>query len=321
MVTALVAVAAGTGAWWWQRRQPVPQPGTGVRVAQLPGLESADAAAGMATDWAQRLLDLALGACDGPAPAAHAAAIDAAARRLERFGAEPGRLPRRPQLLPELLVALNDDTSSAVRIAALVSRDPVLAANLLRLANSVRYRIYPAPVESLERAVALVGMQGMRQLVALALMQPVMRTGGGAFGCLPELLWEHTQYATVAARDHAGAAATEVFSAQLLVLLHGLGAIVVMQALRDEYAARGLPGLASAEAAALLRGQAPRVGHLVGCAWELPRRTWGALDTTERADADALRGVLQRACAAGANALAVMRGGDDADGHPRPAIL
>lgn len=309
VAAGLVGAALGALAWWWSRR------GRPLRIgAETAALPAGDAVS--PTDaiqpgphWAHTLLELSLGPVTGEgATPAHDAAIAAAARSLERFASEPGRLPRRPQLLPQLLGALNDDASSAAQLAAVVSRDPALAANLLKLANSALYRVYPAPVESLERAVTLIGMQGMRQLVALALMQPVMRAEGGVFGRLPELVWEHTQYATLAVRDHARGPGVDAFAAQLLVLLQGLGAIVVVQALHDEHARRGLAALPMPAVADLLQAWAPRIGLLVARNWDLPARTWQSLE--DSGPGSALAGVVEAACAAGAQALGAMRDAD-----------
>ncbi|WP_243733013.1 HDOD domain-containing protein [Luteimonas yindakuii] len=303
MGTGLLAAALAVVAWWWRRASS-----TRHVVDAMPAQCDADATSTTTVapperGWPVVLLELALGpsTVDGRTEA-HDEAIVAAGRSLERFASEPNRLPRRPQLLPQLLGALNDETSSASQLAALVGRDPALAANLLRLANSALYRIYPAPVESLERAVTLIGMQGMRQLVALALMQPVMRADGGVFGRLPDLVWEHTQYATLAAREQAARVhGVDAFAVQLLVLLQGLGAIVVVQALRDEHARRDLVALPLPAIADLLHHWAPRLGRLVAQGWDLPARTWQAF---ERAGPGSeLATVVQAACGDGAAAL------------------
>jgi hypothetical protein len=87
-------------------------------------------------------------------------------------------------LLPKLIQAVNDNQSSGRDIAALIGQDPALAGNLLRIANSPLYRLQALPVESLERAVTLVGTDGLRQMIATAMMQPVLNMGG-VYGRFP----------------------------------------------------------------------------------------------------------------------------------------
>ena len=92
---------------------------------------------------------------------------------------KPNYAPRRPMQLPKLLQAINDETASRGALSQIIAGDPALAGNLLRLANSPFYRHSPEPIESLDRAVAMLGIEGLRSMIAAALMQPVFRISGG----------------------------------------------------------------------------------------------------------------------------------------------
>lgn len=191
-------------------------------------------------------------------------------------------------------------------------RHPTLAANLLKLANSAVYRVQAAPVENLDRAVALVGTQGLRRLVAVALMQPVMQVDGGALGRLPELVWEHTQYAALAAEEYAHSVeGGDGFAAQLLALLQGLGVIVALQALRDACATRGRP--APAQTAALLQARAPRIARLMARDWGLSARALQAFGDQALAGPEAMGPLGRALLAAGPLGLASMQAIRDAD--------
>src|SRR5581483_9840407 len=48
--------------------------------------------------------------------------------------------PRRPNLLPQLMRAVNDEEVSRRELAALIARDPSLVGGLLKMANSSYYR-------------------------------------------------------------------------------------------------------------------------------------------------------------------------------------
>jgi hypothetical protein len=160
---------------------------------------------------------------------AHELVAEATRETLNDVAKDSRNLPRRPQLLPQLMQAVNDDASSMRAIARLIARDPTLTGNLLRIANSPAYRMQPAPVESIERAVAVLGTHGIRSTIAAAVMQPVL-TSGGAFGPLPELIWEHSLRAASAAEAHAMLIGNDdPFAAQLLGLLYGLGAIATFR--------------------------------------------------------------------------------------------
>ena len=310
----LLAVCVAACAVAWQRRRAAPL--ESGRDAPSP---RQDAGAGDAPahdagvplhGWWRELVEHA----GVVPPDVHAgeAVLAATRARIAGFAAEPQRLPRRPQLLPQLLGALNDDDSSARDIAALIARDPALAASLLKMANSTLYRFQSLPVESVERAVARVGTQGLRQLVALALMQPVMRAGEGALARLPERVWEHTQHASMATAQVARALGREdVFAVQLLVMLQGLGAIVVLQSLRDSSERAGGAMPAADAIAALLQQQSPLIGALVAREWQLSSRMSQALQEQATTDPSAM-GALARSLAlagpAGMVALLQARG-------------
>ena len=142
------------------------------------------------------------------------------------------RQPRRPQLLPQLIQTVNDDAASARVMAAIIGQDPVLTGNLLRIANSPAYKVHERPVESLQRAVTLVGTEGVRQIISAVLVQPVMQVQCEVFPQFSAIIWEHALLASRAAADHARTVTFgDAFAAQWLGLVQGLGASLVMRQL------------------------------------------------------------------------------------------
>lgn len=174
---------------------------------------------------------------DEPGPEHHAVSSTVMAA-LQQADLSPRYIPRRPQLLPQLIHSVNDSTASARSISRIIGGDPVLAVNLLRIANSPLYRFQRHEVQSIERAVTLVGNDGIRQIIAAALVQPLMNPGGRG-GRYLTLLWEHTLRLSLAAADHARSMDSgDGFAAQLAGLLRGLGVAVVVQATADAYSRR-----------------------------------------------------------------------------------
>jgi HD-like signal output (HDOD) protein len=216
----------------------------------------------------------------------HADVTAAADAILSRIETQPRYTPRRPQLLPQLMRTIHDPDASGREIAAIIGQDPALAGNLLRIASSAYYRVQSQPVESIERAVAMVGTDGIRRIIAAALVQPVI-SGGGVFGRFPTIIWEHTLAAAAAAADHAKLVERDdAFAAQLVALLQGLGSIIVVQVVRDQYAAR--PGLVpdAGIAGALLDRWAVSTARRIAESWDLSDRIGMALADQQR-DVDA----------------------------------
>lgn len=302
-LAALIALSLALVAFVRSGRRPdasrasaTDEPGV---AAAAPGGQAADTGTsspepGPKPEMSARLAELAFGVparspAEAPAHREAAAAVDAL---LSGPVLKPEYAPRRPLLLPKLVQAVNDESVSRREQARLIAQDPALAGNLLSLANSAFYRVNSEPVESLDRAVALLGTSGIRSLMAAALLQPVFRTSAGEFKAFPEITWEHTQYAASAAEAYAAIIADEdPFAGQLLALLQGLGTILVFRATMDEYARAGvLPDAATV--AALIERHEAAVAHRIALEWELSGRILTALEEQSAGqEAQALSGL------------------------------
>lgn len=300
IAVALLGVAGGTAGWWLQGRRrarvfeaAAGGPAAGMAepaepAAPLPQAERAQAPSS-ADDIVARMYAIAFedelhdDARVDPASPLHGKVARAAAGLLSRIKPGSSYAPRRPHLLPQLLRIVNDEDSSVREIAAIISRDPAMAGNLLRISNSVLYRVSPEPVEDIQRAVAMIGTDGLRQMIAVALMQPVLSGGSGPFARLPTIIWEHTLLAAVATAEHARhVERKDAFTAQMLGLLHGLGSIVVVQVARDAYAR--YPELAPDPGVVLrvLEQWAARTARRLSRDWALSASIAPALDDQRR---------------------------------------
>jgi HD-like signal output (HDOD) protein len=183
-------------------------------------------------------------------------------------------------LLPKLLATVNDAEASMNEIARIIAQDPALTGNLLRIANSPIYRVNNLPIESIDRAVTVVGVQGIRSIIATALLQPLMATGAGAFAKFPELVWEHTLYSAMSAETHATQVeGAEPFVAQLIGLLYGLSAIVVFRIVRDQFAAHPQLTPDPGSVARLLETWVAPTAGRIAANWELSQRVQYALES------------------------------------------
>jgi hypothetical protein len=187
--------------------------------------------------------------------------------------------PRRPNMLPRLLSAANDENYSRRELAALIARDPSLVGSLLKIANSSYYRISTEPVESVDRAVILLGTDGIRSLVTAALMQPIFRVGGKDFPQFPEVAWEHTFRAASAAVPYNFLVEkSDPFAAELLSLVMGLAGIVIFRVATDQYATDQRLRPDAGVITALLDKHSASVARRIGESWELSDVTLEGLE-------------------------------------------
>lgn len=98
-------------------------------------------------------------------------------------------LPVMPDVAHELIHSINDEEVPVAQLREAIARDPSLAVQLLRLANSARYG-HCQRVGTLDDAIARVGM---RQVRALALAACFNDAFPMAFGLDRETFWRESQ--------------------------------------------------------------------------------------------------------------------------------
>lgn len=204
-------------------------------------------------------------------PDTHRPIVDAVAGTLTGLADRERTLPRRPLLLPQLLRALNDPESTREDLSAIILQDPVLAADVLRTANSPFYRIAREPVDSLDRAIVLLGFEGLKSVVAASIMQPVFRTQKGQFDAFAPTLWELAMRTATAAGIYAARTRTaDPPTAQLLGLLSALGPLAVFRATGEAYRERTQLVPRAEVHVRLIEDHADATSSAVASHWQLP---------------------------------------------------
>jgi HD-like signal output (HDOD) protein len=249
-----------------------PTAGPPVNASQL------DTAGSLA---ALRLWRLAFGtpAVAPPLVSAHARVRQLIFAVLEVDELDSNYFPRRPALMPQLMQALDDPSAAAEKLSRMITHDPVLAADVLRLANSSLYRTSSAPIETIQRAIVVCGVESLRGILAIAMLRPVFRASRSNFPRLPRMLWERTERAARAAELYAARTHPEDrFEAQLLVLLRALGPLVVYSAALDGYSRA--PELTPNPTlfVELIDTLAPQISQRIARDWQTSPRLLAALD-------------------------------------------
>jgi len=229
-----------------------------------------------------RQLELGLEDLGSPLPDDHPVVASVLAA-ISDPAAQKRLTPRRPNLLPQLMRAINDEEVSRRELSAIIARDPSMVGSLLKMANSAYYRLAAGRVESIERAVVILGSDGLRSLVAGSILQPIFQINSAkVFARFPEVVWEHAQRSAHAAIPHAALVErTDAFAAELLCLITGLAEIILFRATIDhcqnhpqQKKQRPTPQLI----AALLASQAPVFAWRLGVEWELSELMVAALE-------------------------------------------
>jgi HD-like signal output (HDOD) protein len=253
-------------------------------LPEPPMLEAAAVEILLPPEITKRLRQLELGLQDLGAPLPDDHPVVASVLAAISDPATQKRLtPRRPNLLPQLMRAINDEEASRRELSAIIARDPSIVGSLLKMANSAYYRVAAGRVESIERAVVILGTDGLRSLVASSILQPIFQINSAkVFARFPEIVWDHAQRSAHAAIPHAALVErTDAFGAELLCLITGLAEIILFRATIDhcqnnpeQKKQRPTPQLI----AALLASQAPVFAWRLGAEWELSELMLAALE-------------------------------------------
>jgi HD-like signal output (HDOD) protein len=276
--------------FWRRKRQSVAMPA--AAPAPLPVASTPIAVAAAATPLPapmRQLYALALGD-----EAAHLALtrqdpaqtnlLLTASKTLAAIGTESRYIPRQPSMLAQLLETLSDDAASLRDLSRIVTQDAQLTGNMLRTANSAMYRVSDHPVESIERAAALLGTAGMRRLLAASLMQPLATGPTSGLGKFGDLIWEHSLCSAAAAEAWASRSQdSDAFTAHLLALMHGLGSGAVYRVVGDLCAAQPALHLEPATAVEALDTNSAVVAARIAAHWGLSERTRQALEAQSSA--------------------------------------
>jgi len=186
---------------------------------------------------------------------------------------------------PDVYLKISDmiaeNTASAQQLSEVIMRDPSLAARILKLVNSSYYAL-PTKVDTVSRAVAVIGMHELSSLVySLCAVQSFSRISSGITNM--NTFWRHGVYCGLAAK--AIASRVNCLNTERLFvagLLHDIGTLTInarFPEIAEEsiFQARGDEGnLARAEQDALGFDHA-YLGALMLQNWHLPEATCDAI--------------------------------------------
>lgn len=137
-------------------------------------------------------------------------------------------IPALSAKLYELIKAMSDTSVSIADIATLVEQDPILAARVLKIANSTAFSPRN-PIETTQRAVGYVGGATVMSIAMKQGAPNIFSKALIGYSANTNELWEHSLLTAIAAREIAIASTCEVPSglAYTAGLLHDLGKVVL----------------------------------------------------------------------------------------------
>jgi hypothetical protein len=194
-------------------------------------------------------------------------ALDALDKTLALPELPDNLLPRAAALIPQLIAMVRQTTLPAGAIAERISRDPVLSAELMRLASSPYYRVQ-GDVTDLEQAIVLIGLQGLQTVIARVVLKPIYQAAPGPLSArVAPRMWDHSEALARHTAILAVPAGEPVFDAYLAGLLHDTGWTVALCVLDRSALPFGMPP--SIAFAQQMTERAHRLFGLAAKRWEI----------------------------------------------------
>lgn len=182
-------------------------------------------------------------------------------------------LPSLPAVAMEALSLAHSPNVTIGELSEVIHKDPPLAAKILKMANSSFYRRGNQMVETIQRAITILGLN---EIVNITSSVSVLTTFTSRKGFIWESFWDHCVGTALVARYLAGKLRMDTRGREFVGgLLHDLGKIVLDHAAREEFT-RALD-LASARGCALYEAEQEvlgtthmEVGAYLAERWKLP---------------------------------------------------
>lgn len=177
-----------------------------------------------------------------------------------------GELPVLPNVALRILEEVRSPNVNTRKMAEFVSKDPVLASTVLRVANSVLYG-GRTEITDLPFAMVRIGLQQVRNLV-LALVLRSRMADPNVYGPMGNELMDHALAVAFGSRLVADATGVESDQSFICGLLHDFGRLVLVKALRE---AGGIKkGDLPIELMAVVDAHHQEAGALIATEWRFP---------------------------------------------------
>ncbi|MFT3712506.1 MAG: HDOD domain-containing protein [Archangium sp.] len=176
------------------------------------------------------------------------------------------RAPPSPLVALRLMQLLADERTPLAALKSTLEKDQTIAAIVLRLANSARYR-WGREVSSLQQAIVVLGRKALREVGIAKEMHE--RTMNGSMLSLRRRAWRESLASAHVASVVAGFFKVVADEAFVAGLLHDLGRAPAIGVLEEVLKSQGA-SVGEAEAWAVVERHHVDIGSMIARTWGLP---------------------------------------------------
>ena len=142
-----------------------------------------------------------------------------------------------PEITIKIIELVEDPTSTAQDLHSVISNDPALCSRILKVVNSAFYGL-PRQIGSINRAIVLLGLNAVKNIAIAASLTKLFRGGELCPSFSARDLWIHSIASATCCKlicDEMKLGLPD--EAFLAGLIHDIGIMVEMQAMRDKLVA------------------------------------------------------------------------------------
>ncbi len=143
------------------------------------------------------------------------------------------KLPTLPEVLNKIL-SLKNENYSIVNLENIISKDPVITAKVIKVANTLYFNPYGYRVTSLKRAIELIGLNNLFSVILSMVIPDLFPIEKNSL--YRELFWKHSFVCAFICRRLAKFCCdVDTDSAFTVGLLHDIGKLVLLIYFKDDY--------------------------------------------------------------------------------------
>ncbi len=205
------------------------------------------------------------------------------------------QIPALPIVLLELINVLKDENADFMEIALVIEKDPSLAVEVLKVANSALYFRGEGELTSLRKAVSLLGVAGVANITTTILVEKIRPAKPIYYRMFGRQIWCHSVQCAFLCKAIALDNEIDEFDAYFLGLIHDIGKIIIFNCLCDALSTElpnDQPGsLAFKE---LMSEMSADISFFIAQEWHLPQLYCDALQSRRIKGSCSLAAVLYK---------------------------
>jgi len=206
------------------------------------------------------------------------------------------QIPPLPAVLLQLIHVLKDETTQFMDIAEVIDKDPSLAIEVLRIANSALYFKGEGEITSLQKAVSVIGVAGIASISSTILLEKIRPVAPIYYKMFGRQIWIHSMQCAFLCKALAITDQEDEFDAYFLGLIHDIGKIIIFNCLCGALSS-ALPDCVPGTRAykELMSEMSSDISFFIAQEWELPKIYCDALQAHHHIHSSALATLLYKA--------------------------